>query len=139
MVNIRDLLYSLASIILAKKLSNLQSQINQLIEAQNVLRKENQRLRKQLGGDDIVFEPIPGSSPRIDKQTPSLMYLDGQMPTYEIEDLIEHLEYRSMIHETYIGLVQDDPVRWKAFGTYAFHEWAIEGYGNCVWYLKELL
>ena len=78
---------------------------------------------------------IGGSSPRIDNHTPSLAYLEGKMPTYNVSDLMEHLEYRILIHETYWGLVEDDPIKWSAFGDAEFHQWAIEGYENAIYYL----
>ena len=80
--------------------------------------------------------PVAGSSPRTSKHTPSPAWLEGKMPTYEVEDLIKHLEFRITIHETYWGLVEDDPATWAAFGSVKFQQWAIEGYENAIFYLK---
>jgi len=81
--------------------------------------------------------PVAGSSPRTSQHTPSLAWLEGEMPTYEVDDLINHFEFRITIHETYWGLVEADPATWSAFGTAEFHQWAIEGYENAIFYLKK--
>ena len=107
-----------------------------------LIRKIACALCQALGGHPIEqpldIGNIVDSSPRIDKQTPSIAYLAGKMPTYNIDDLVKHLKYRISIHETYWGLVEDDPVSWSAFGNSEFHEWAIEGYQNAILYLKRL-
>ena len=82
---------------------------------------------------------VEGSSPRTDDHTPSLAYLEGKMPTYNVRDLIKHLEFRIGIHETYMGLVDDDPDTWSQFGTYEFHQWAQEGYENAIYRLRGLV
>lgn len=53
------------------------------------------------------------------------------------EEVIEQFEYRVQIHETYAGLVLDDPQRWAAFGDYGFHMWAINGYEWGIKYIQE--
>ena len=50
--------------------------------------------------------------------------------------VVTQFNYRIMIHETYAGLVLDDPDRWIAFGSYEFHTWAINGYEWAIKYLK---
>jgi hypothetical protein len=81
---------------------------------------------------------VDGSSPRIYENTPSPAYLQGRMPTYNVSDLIKHLEYRIQIHESYTGLVEDDPATWSAYGSAEYHQWAIEGYENSIFYLNKL-
>lgn len=44
------------------------------------------------------------------------------------DQVITQFEYRIGIHESYAGLVLDDPARWIQFGSYEFHMWAINGY-----------
>ncbi len=58
----------------------------------------------------------------------------GELSAVEV---IEQFEYRIGIHETYAGLVLDDPDRWSAFGTYEFHMWAINGYEWGIKYIHE--
>lgn len=81
---------------------------------------------------------LEGSSPRIDDHTPSPAYLEGKMPTYEVGHLIEHLEFRIMIHETYAGLVVQNPSQYppRVYGDYWFHIWAIEGYENAIYRIR---
>ena len=99
-------------------------------------------IAKALGGCSSDIPPpativeVAGSSPRIKDQTPTDLWLSGILPTYNVKDLIKHFEYRISIHETYWGLVEDDPVRWLAFGNAEFHQWAIEGYSNAIYYLR---
>ena len=109
---------------------------------------------KALGGQPIKqpseIGNIKGSSPRTKgQQTPSPLWLATELPTYwadkplneltyNIEDLIKHLEFRIGIHESYWGLVEDDPIRWGNFGSVEFHMWAIEGYQNCLLYLRRM-
>ena len=95
---------------------------------------------------DVV--PVAGSSPRTSQHTPSPAWLRDRLPeygqaemskpTYEVDDLIQHLKFRITIHETYWGLVEDDPATWSAFGSVEFHQWAIEGYENAIFYLKRV-
>jgi len=69
---------------------------------------------------------------------PTQEYLDGQMPTYTVRNLIKHLEYRMMIHETYYAkLIQGETNYY--YGDAAFHQWACEGYSNSIYYLKKLM
>ena len=93
---------------------------------------------------------IEGSSPRTSKHTPSSRWLVEELPTYwadkplnkptyNIDDLIQHLQFRIGIHETYWGLVEDDPARWSGFGSVEFHQWAIEGYQNACLYLRRIV
>ena len=81
---------------------------------------------------------IEDSSPRTDNHTPSPAYLSGKMPTYTIPHLIEHLQFRITIHETYAGLVVQDPSQYppKNYGSYEYQIWAIEGYENAIHYLR---
>jgi len=105
-----------------------------------IIRKLACAICKALGGELVVqpvdVGPVEGSSPRINDNTPSPAYLDGKMPTYEVDDLIQHIEFRIGIHETYWGLVEDDPYTWSGTGTAEFHIWAIEGYENVIYYLR---
>lgn len=50
--------------------------------------------------------------------------------------VVKQFEYRIQIHETYAGLVLDDPITWGGFGDYEFHMWAINGYEHAIKYLK---
>ena len=70
------------------------------------------------------------------KHQPTEAYITGQMPTYTVPDLIAHIEYRIMIHESWIGLLDDNPSYAGSYGDEAFHWWAIEGYENMIYYLK---
>ena len=109
---------------------------------------------KALGGQPIEQPPeigqVEGSSHRITENTPSPRWLAEELPTYwldkplnkptyTIPDLIKVLEFRIQIHETYWGLVEDDPVTWSTFGSVQYHQWAICGYQNCIKYLRRLL
>ena len=81
---------------------------------------------------------IPGQVDVIPGCDPSQDYLDGKIPSMTIPDLIEHLEFRKSIHETYYGLIVEgkfDPA--AGYGDASFHLWAIEGYLNCMHYLKQ--
>jgi len=53
-----------------------------------------------------------------------------------VEQVIVQFEYRISIHESYAGLVVDDPDRWIQFGSYEFHCWAINGYREAIRHLK---
>ena len=85
-----------------------------------------------------VLSAVDGSSPRTGEHTPSPAYLAGKMPTYDIPDLIKHLQFRIEIHESYWGLVEDDPVTWSpaVYGSVEYQLWAIEGYKNAIYYLE---
>jgi hypothetical protein len=107
---------------------------------------------RALGGQPVEPPPdvgtVAGSSPRTSQHTPSTTWVENRLPfygekdleqpTYNVDDLIQHLKFRITIHETYWGLVEDDPVTWAAFGSVAFQQWAIEGYENAIFYLKRL-
>ena len=93
--------------------------------------------------------PVAGSSPRTGyPQNPSPAWVENRLPdyddkdieypTYNVDHLIQHLRFRITIHETYWGLVEDDPLTWSAFGSIEFHQWAIEGYENAIFYLKRV-
>lgn len=75
------------------------------------------------------------------KHKPTATYLKGEMPTYDIPTLIEHIEYRILIHETHMGLVidEDNPNGYHALtsGDENFHLWAIEGYYNFIYRILE--
>ena len=79
---------------------------------------------------------IPHHAP--DTHVPSELYLNGFMPTYTKEDLIEHLRYRISIHESYAGLVIEDPYHFPpaTYGSYDYQIWAIEGYLNSIFYIE---
>lgn len=70
------------------------------------------------------------------KHQPTEGYISGQMPTYTVPDLIEHIEYRIMIHGSWIGFIEDNPSYAASMGDEAFHFWAIEGYENMIYRLK---
>jgi len=81
---------------------------------------------------------IPGQVDVIPGCDPSQDYLDGKIPSMTIPDLIEHLEFRKSIHETYYGLIVEGKFSPSAgYGDASFHLWAIEGYLNCMHYLKQ--
>jgi len=69
---------------------------------------------------------------------PSKDWTNGIMPTYNIRDLIDHLEYRASIHLTYSKLLEEGRTEYLGFGSIEFHDWAIEGYENSVFYLRRL-
>ena len=54
--------------------------------------------------------------------------------------VIEQLEYRIAIHETYAGLAQDNPKSYYArvYGSYEFHMWAINGYKEAIRHIKHI-
>ncbi len=52
-------------------------------------------------------------------------------------EVVEQFLYRIMIHETYAGLVLEDPPRYIGFGSYGFHMWAINGYEHAIQYIQE--
>lgn len=94
----------------------------------------------ELEGQPSEIGEIEGSSPRtlIEERIPSPAYLEGKMPTYNIDDLIEHLEFRILIHETYAGSVVENPSRYppRVYGSYDYQIWAIEGYENAIFYAR---
>lgn len=94
--------------------------------------------KKNNAGD---IPTIEGSSPRTDTHTPSSAYLAGKMPTYIVDDLIKHLEFRREIHESYAGLVVQNPSQYPSgiYGDYEYQLWAIEGYENAIYYLEQRL
>lgn len=53
------------------------------------------------------------------------------------EETVEQFLYRISIHETYAGLVLDNPQGYIAFGSYEFHLWAINGYEWGIKYIQE--
>ena len=56
-----------------------------------------------------------------------------------IKKLIDHLDFRSSIHEAYyIKIVEGDFSPYTGYGDANFHLWAIEGYQNAIHYLEEL-
>ena len=55
---------------------------------------------------------------------------------YTIPELIEVLDFRSDIHENYVVLLADDREKWIAYGDEYFHQWAIKGYEDTIYYLK---
>jgi len=83
---------------------------------------------------------IPGQVDVIPGCDPSDYYIDhdGKMPSMMIPELIEHLEFRKSIHETYYGLIVEGKFDPRAgYGDASFHLWAIEGYLNAIHYLKQ--
>jgi len=84
-------------------------------------------------------ERIPGQVDVIPGCDPSEQWLEGMMPSMTIPELIEHLDYRSSIHETYYGQIVQGKFDPRAgYGDANFHLWAIEGYENAIHYLKRL-
>ena len=82
---------------------------------------------------------IPGQVDIIPGCDPSQEWLDGKMPSMTIPEEIEHLDFRSSIHETYYGLITEDKFDPRAgYGDANFHLWAIEGYENAIYRLKKL-
>jgi len=83
---------------------------------------------------------IPGQVDVIPGCDPSDYYIDhdGKMPSMTIPQLIEHLEFRKSIHETYYGLIVEGKFPASAgYGDANFQLWAIEGYECAIHYLKE--
>lgn len=86
-----------------------------------------------------TLDIIPGQVDVIPGCDPSEKWLNGEMPSMDIEELIDHLDFRSSIHETYYGyVVQGILSPSSGYGDANFHLWAIEGYSNCTFYLKLL-
>jgi len=52
------------------------------------------------------------------------------------QEVISQFSYRIQIHESYVGLVIDDPDKWIAFGSYEWHMWAINGYSEAIRHLE---
>ena len=57
---------------------------------------------------------------------------------YTIPELIRVLEFRILIHETYAGLVVQNPSQYppRIYGDYEFQMWAIKGYEDAIYYLE---
>jgi len=55
------------------------------------------------------------------------------------EQVMEQFEYRIRIHESYAGLVVQQPSRFSpiTYGDYEYHMWAINGYEEAIGHLKE--
>ena len=82
---------------------------------------------------------IPGQVDTIPGCDPTEDWLLGIMPSYSIPDLIEHLDFRKSIHETYYGLIVEGKFSpYSGYGDAAFQLWAIEGYSNSIYYLEKL-
>ena len=82
---------------------------------------------------------IPGQVDTIPDCDPTEDWLLGIMPSYTIPDLIEHLDFRKSIHETYYGLIVEDKFSpYSGYGDANFQLWACEGYECAVYYLKRL-
>ena len=82
------------------------------------------------------LEIIPGQVDAIPGCDPSEKWLNGEMPSLSIEELIDHLDFRSSIHETYYGhVVQGILSPSSGYGDANFHLWAIEGYQNAIYHL----
>ena len=81
---------------------------------------------------------IPGQVDVIPGCDPTPGWLGGLMPSMTIPELIEHLEFRKSIHETYYGLIVEGNFSASAgYGDANFQLWAIEGYENAIYYLTE--
>lgn len=84
---------------------------------------------------DLVV--IPGQVDVIPGCDPSQAYLDGKMPSMTIDELIDHLDFRSSIHEQYYTMIVNGEFDPRAgYGDANFHLWAIEGYANAILILK---
>ena len=84
-------------------------------------------------------EIIPGQVDVIPDCDPSQEWLDGVMPSMTIDSLIEHLDFRSSIHETYyVEIVEGRFSPYTGYGDANFHLWAIEGYENAIHHLRLL-
>ena len=82
---------------------------------------------------------IPGQVDVIPGCDPTQEWLDGAMPSMTISDLIEHLDFRSSIHEHYyIEIVEGRFDPRVGYGDANFHLWAIEGYQNAIHHLTIL-
>ena len=65
--------------------------------------------------------------------------LDGKF-TGEMtaEETISQFEFRAGIHLTYINLLEEQPDSgWEAYGSKAWHEWAINGYEEGIRHIRE--
>jgi len=82
-------------------------------------------------GCDPTPEFVDGLSKELD--------YDDFMPTMSIPDLIEQLDFRSSIHETYyVRIVEGKFPPDAGYGDANFQLWAIEGYQCAIHYLKKL-
>jgi len=124
-----------------RRIKELEAEREQLILDLVKLRRQVKDLEARIVKLEKPLPDVPNSSPRIEPpQTPSPEYLEGKMPTYNIPDLIEHLEFRIQIHETYAGLVVQNPSQYppRIYGNYEYQLWAISGYENAIFYLRKL-
>lgn len=55
------------------------------------------------------------------------------------EETIEQYEYRILIHESYAGLVVQNPSQYppRIYGSYEYNMWAINGYEWGIKYIRE--
>ena len=125
-----------------RRIKELEAEREQLILD---LVKQRRQIKDQEARISELEKPlpdVPNSSPRIEPpHTPSPEYLNDEMPTYNIPDLIEHLEFRIQIHETYAGLVVQNPSQYppRIYGNYEYQLWAIDGYRNACYWLRRLI
>jgi len=95
-------------------------------------------LKKLFGKKEITI--IPGQVDVIKGCDPSQAWMDGVMPSMTIPELIEHLEFRKSIHETYYGHVVEGKLSPSSgYGDANFHLWAMEGYSCSIYYLEKLV
>ena len=54
------------------------------------------------------------------------------------EEVISQFNYRISIHETYAGLVVQNPTQYPphAYGSYEYNMWAINGYRWAIYHLR---
>lgn len=95
---------------------------------------------KSLFKNKKEFAIMPGQVDVIQGCDPSKSWVIGMMPSMSIPELIEHLDFRKSIHETYYGLVVSGNFSpYSGYGDANFHLWAIEGYENAIHYLEGLV
>lgn len=67
---------------------------------------------------------------------PTSEWYSGEMPTMSIKETILQFEERIEIHLAWIAVIEDDPSWIATMGDKDFHEWAIDGYENAIYYLE---
>ena len=86
-----------------------------------------------------VFRKLTGQPDIFRGHAPSPEWMNNEMPTYTIEELIDHFEYRGGIHLGWLDRIIKNPSLGVTYGDVNFQYWALEGYDNGIYYLKKLL
>ena len=86
-----------------------------------------------------IFRKLTGQPDIFRGHDPSPEWMNDEMPTYTVKELIDHLEYRIIIHKGWLERIIKNPSLGVTYGDVNFQYWAMEGYENSIYYLKTLL